>query len=134
MRYSTSREKLDLMHDELDKELEMAGMPLKGKRKTDREEYRFVSELDDNKKSTLSNISNKPSVYEYDVSENDVKTKKTEISDLERKLKNLEKKLDNISVESEDEDERPHVKQMLEFRPKVDVHHNEDTARFLLGG
>ena len=63
MRYSTSREKLDLMHDELDKELEMAGMPLKGKRKTDREEYRFVSELEDNKKSTLSNISNKPSVY-----------------------------------------------------------------------
>jgi|JI9StandDraft_2_1071091.scaffolds.fasta_scaffold1033605_1 hypothetical protein len=70
------------MHQELDRELEMAGFPIRAKTKRDREEFRFVSESDDNKKSILSNISSKPAVYDHEVKEIDIKSKKTEIGDL----------------------------------------------------
>ena len=46
MKYSTSREKLSQMHSDLDRELEMAGMPVAGRKKTARQDYRFVSEQD----------------------------------------------------------------------------------------
>jgi hypothetical protein len=88
----------------------MAGLPQKGRRSADRDEYRFVNDFDENKKSTLSNISNKPGVYEHEVREIDIKSKKSEISDLERKLMELERKMDNISVSSGDEEEKPVVK------------------------
>ena len=78
-----------------------------------------MPELDDNQKLTLSNISNKPSVFEHDVSEVEVKNKKNEICDLERKLMELERKMDNISVSSEDEEEMTgSVKGRLNFKGK----------------
>jgi hypothetical protein len=54
----------------------MAGFPQRGKPKKERDDYRFVSEVNDNKKSTLSNISNKPPLYDYEVREVDIKSKK----------------------------------------------------------
>ena len=64
----------------------MAGFPIRAKTKRDREEFRFVSESDDNKKSILSNISSKPTVYDHEVKEVGIKSKKKEKSDLLRKL------------------------------------------------
>ena len=65
MKYSTSREKLSQMHEALDRELEMAGHPPLAKSKRDKDEHRYISEQDEYKKSTLTNISNKPTVYEH---------------------------------------------------------------------
>jgi hypothetical protein len=53
------------MHEALDRELEMAGHPPLAKSKRDKDEHRYISEQDEYKKSTLTNISNKPTVYEH---------------------------------------------------------------------
>ena len=74
--YSTSREKLSQMHEALDRELEMAVNAPKQKTKREKDTYRFVPDTDDNKKSTLTNISNKPVTYDHEVRETDIKSKK----------------------------------------------------------
>ena len=53
----------------------MAALP-PGRPKKDKEQLRFVAETNEYKKSTLSNISNKPSVYEHEVKDSDVRSKK----------------------------------------------------------
>ena len=82
------------MHMELDRQLQMAGFPMRAK--TKRDDLRYVAQKDDNKKSTLSNISSKPVVYDHEVKEVEINSRKSEISDLERKLLELEKKMDHF--------------------------------------
>jgi len=65
MKYSTSREKLSQMHEALDRELEMAGHHPLTRSKRDKDELRYMSEQDEYKKSTLTNISNKLTVFEH---------------------------------------------------------------------
>jgi hypothetical protein len=48
----------------------------------------------------MTNLSSKPIVFDSEVREADIRSKKNEIGELERKLMELEKKMDNFSVSS----------------------------------
>ncbi len=80
------------MHQVLDRQLQLVN-GVKGKVKRDRTDYRFISDLDDNKKSTLSNISNKPVIYQHEVKDIHITNKQNQITELEKRLMELEKKM-----------------------------------------
>lgn len=137
MKYSTSKEKLSQIHEELDRELELASAIPRaslGSRK-DKEEFRYHSNLDEARKPNAY----KPVTFDHSVKETDIRTKKHEINELERKLMDLENKLNNCGNESDDEDEENDkvgssipTKAGLAFKERTESQGNEDTARFLV--
>lgn len=71
-----------------------------GSRK-DKEEFRYHSNLDDPKRGNP----NRPVTFDHNVKEADIRTKKHEINELERKLMDLENKLNNCGNDSDEDDE-----------------------------
>lgn len=93
MKYSSSKEKLSQIHEELDRELELASAIPRGSlgSRKDKEELRYHSNLDEVKRPNAY----KPVTFDYSAKETDIRTKKHEINELERKLMDLENKLNN---------------------------------------
>jgi nitrate reductase cytochrome c-type subunit len=94
MKYSTSKEKLSQLHEELDRELEQINVQPRistGSRR-DKEELRFNSNFDEPKRPPAY----KPPTIDHNVRDVEIKTKKNEINELERKLMELENKMNNI--------------------------------------
>lgn len=106
MKYSTSNEKMALIHRALDEELEIIGRESKTAvaRKEAPAGRAFGGGLDLGKKGVLGSIINRSPVIET-IKETDIASKKTEIIELEKKLMALEKKMENLSATSE---ESPH--------------------------
>lgn len=101
------------VHEELDRELEQAtALPRSSSAsRRDREELRYTSNIDDAKR-----LPPKPSSFDHIIRDSDIRTKKDEISELERKLNELGRKMENIEVSSDEEIEESRTKPKLAFK------------------
>lgn len=122
------------MHEALDRELEqITAPPRSSSSRRDREELRYSSNIDDPRRAPLAApASTKPVVFDHQVRDSDIRAKRNELGDLERKMMELERKMNNISLSSDEEEGRQSASLAFREQKEPQPHPNEDTARFLL--